>query len=146
MKLTVATRGSALALWQTEWVIGRLREHHGPDLEVEIQTIRTRGDQVQNVPLYEVGGKGVFVKEIEQENRLLIAQEVFQRGSQQGLGEVHAVRPPAGPASRRRKPMARSPHPGTAVIDSAFPARKASQASFTAGSPAQARGLRSGSQ
>jgi hydroxymethylbilane synthase len=53
-------------LWQTQWVIERLQEHHGPELEVEIRTVRTRGDQVQNVPLYEVGGKGVFVKEIEQ--------------------------------------------------------------------------------
>src|SRR5437870_6060612 len=66
MKLTVATRGSALALWQTNWVIDRLREHHGPELEVEILTIRTQGDRQQDVPIYQIGGKGIFVKEIEQ--------------------------------------------------------------------------------
>jgi hydroxymethylbilane synthase len=65
VKLKVATRGSALALWQTEWVIARLRELHGPELAVEIVTIRTRGDQVQNVPIAQIGGKGVFVTEIE---------------------------------------------------------------------------------
>src|SRR5437870_5048762 len=66
MKLTVATRGSALALWQTNWVIDRLREHHGGGLEVEILTIRTQGDRQQDVPIYQIGGKGIFVKEIEQ--------------------------------------------------------------------------------
>src|SRR5205823_8206275 len=49
MKLTVATRGSALALWQTNWVIERLREHHGAGLEVEILTLRTQGDRQQDV-------------------------------------------------------------------------------------------------
>jgi hydroxymethylbilane synthase len=66
MKLTVATRGSALALWQTNWVIDRLREHHGAGLAVEILTIRTQGDRQQDVPIYQIGGKGIFVKEIEQ--------------------------------------------------------------------------------
>ncbi len=66
MKLRVATRGSALALWQTHWVIDRLRELHGPDLEVQVLTFRTRGDQIQDVPIAQIGGKGIFVKEIEQ--------------------------------------------------------------------------------
>jgi hydroxymethylbilane synthase len=66
VKLRVATRGSALALWQTEWVVARLRELHGTNLEVEVVTIRTRGDQIQNVPIAQIGGKGIFVKEIEQ--------------------------------------------------------------------------------
>jgi hydroxymethylbilane synthase len=65
MKLIVATRGSALALWQTHWVIERLREHHGPDLAVELLTVRTQGDRVQNVPIAQIGGKGIFVKEVE---------------------------------------------------------------------------------
>lgn len=64
--LKAATRGSALALWQTEWVIARLQELHGSDLHVDLVTIRTRGDQVQNVPIAQIGGKGVFVTEIEQ--------------------------------------------------------------------------------
>src|SRR6476619_3658946 len=66
MKLTVATRGSALALWQTNWVIDRLREHHGAGLEIDILTLRTQGDRQQHVPIYQIGGKGIFVKEIEQ--------------------------------------------------------------------------------
>ncbi len=65
MKLIVATRGSALALWQTNWVIQLMRLQHGPALEVEILTIRTQGDRVQNVPISRIGGKGIFVKEIE---------------------------------------------------------------------------------
>src|SRR5437763_1721090 len=65
MKLTVATRGSALALWQTEWVIQRLRAHHGAGLEVAVLTVRTQGDRVQNVPIAQIGGKGIFVKEVE---------------------------------------------------------------------------------
>jgi hydroxymethylbilane synthase len=66
LKLTVATRGSALALWQTEWVLARLRELHGPRLEIGILAVKTRGDRVQEVPIDQIGGKGVFVKEIEQ--------------------------------------------------------------------------------
>src|ERR1051326_6627577 len=66
MTLRVATRGSALALWQTEWVIARLREAQGAALEVELLTVRTRGDRVQDVPIAQIGGKGIFVKEIEQ--------------------------------------------------------------------------------
>jgi hydroxymethylbilane synthase len=65
MKLIVATRGSALALWQSRWVIERLREYHGPNLAVELLTVRTRGDRVQNVPIAQIGGKGIFVKEVE---------------------------------------------------------------------------------
>jgi hydroxymethylbilane synthase len=66
MKFIVATRGSALALWQTHWVIERLREHHGPNLAVELLTVRTQGDRVQNVPIAQIGGKGIFVKEVEE--------------------------------------------------------------------------------
>jgi hydroxymethylbilane synthase len=66
MKLTVATRGSALALWQTQWVIQQLQEQHGPGLEVDVLTVRTQGDKVLNVPIAQIGGKGIFVKEIEE--------------------------------------------------------------------------------
>src|SRR5260370_10693333 len=65
MKLKVATRGSALALWQTEWVVQRRRDQHGAGLEVEILRVQTKGDRVQNVPIAHLGGKGIFVKEIE---------------------------------------------------------------------------------
>ncbi len=62
--LRVGTRGSTLARTQTDWVVGRLRDRW-PGLEVEVHVIRTRGDAIQDRPLAEVGGKGLFVKEIE---------------------------------------------------------------------------------
>jgi len=60
----VGTRGSKLALAQTEWVINALREKL-PDLRVEVIVIKTRGDVIVDRPLREVTGKGFFVKEIE---------------------------------------------------------------------------------
>ena len=63
-KLKIGTRGSALALWQAEHVAARLREAGGG--EVELQIIKTRGDKILDVPLAKVGGKGLFVKEIEE--------------------------------------------------------------------------------
>jgi len=63
--LRLGTRGSALALWQAHWV-GDALEKHWPDLQVEIQIIKTTGDKIQNVPLAEVGGKGLFTKEIDE--------------------------------------------------------------------------------
>jgi len=62
--LRIGTRGSALALWQAEWVKVRL-EHEWPDLHVELVPIKTSGDRIQDVSLATVGGKGLFVKEIE---------------------------------------------------------------------------------
>lgn len=62
--IRIATRQSALAMWQTEFVKGRLESVH-PALEVEIVGITTRGDRIQDRPLVEVGGKGLFVKELE---------------------------------------------------------------------------------
>jgi len=64
-KITIGTRGSKLALWQAEWVKSRLAEHH-PDLEINLAVIKTRGDKILDVPLAKVGGKGLFVKEIEE--------------------------------------------------------------------------------
>lgn len=63
-KVVIATRGSQLALWQAEHVKGRLQQEH-PGLEVELQRIKTKGDIILDVPLAKVGGKGLFVKEIE---------------------------------------------------------------------------------
>lgn len=62
--LTVGTRGSALALWQTQHVVECLRVAT-PDLDVQIKTIQTRGDMVQNRALSQMDGKGLFVREIE---------------------------------------------------------------------------------
>lgn len=65
MKLRIATRRSPLALAQTRWVIERLREG-SPDLEAEEVPLVTEGDRVLDVPLAKVGGKGLFVTEVEQ--------------------------------------------------------------------------------
>ena len=67
MKRTVriGTRGSTLAVWQAGWVKKRL-EAHWPDLQVELVPITTSGDRIQHVSLARIGGKGLFVKEIEQ--------------------------------------------------------------------------------
>lgn len=64
-KLVIATRGSQLALWQARHVAGRLEAAH-PGLRVELLPIKTKGDKILDVPLAKVGGKGLFVKEIEE--------------------------------------------------------------------------------
>lgn len=62
--LRIATRRSALALWQAEHVAARLRALHA-DLQVELVAMTTRGDQIIDRPLAEIGGKGLFLKELE---------------------------------------------------------------------------------
>ena len=62
--LRLATRKSALALWQTEHVAARLRAAH-PTLTVELVPMTTRGDKVLDRPLADIGGKGLFLKELE---------------------------------------------------------------------------------
>ena len=64
-RLTIGTRGSALALTQTHWVADRIRRRY-PDMEIAVVTIKTKGDIMQDVSLVKIGGKGVFVKEIEE--------------------------------------------------------------------------------
>ena len=64
-KIVIATRGSQLALWQAEHVSATLRARH-PGLDVELLRIKTKGDIILDVPLAKVGGKGLFVKEIEE--------------------------------------------------------------------------------
>ena len=63
-EIRIATRGSPLALWQAEHVAARLRALH-PRLEVSLLTMKTRGDKLLDAPLAKVGGKGLFVKELE---------------------------------------------------------------------------------
>ena len=62
--LRIATRKSPLALWQAEHVRQRLQVLH-PGLEVELVTMSTQGDRVLDSPLAKIGGKGLFVKELE---------------------------------------------------------------------------------
>jgi hydroxymethylbilane synthase len=66
MKFTFATRPSALARWQTSWVRQRLQSVW-PDLECEEQVITTRGDRILDRPLPQIGGKGLFTQELENE-------------------------------------------------------------------------------
>lgn len=64
-KIRIASRESALALWQSEHIKAQLEALH-PGLEVEIVGMTTKGDQILDVPLAKIGGKGLFVKELEQ--------------------------------------------------------------------------------
>jgi len=61
----IGSRGSKLALWQSEWVKARLEELR-PGAEIRIEVIKTSGDMMLNVPLAVIGGKGVFTKELEE--------------------------------------------------------------------------------
>ena len=64
-RLRIATRKSLLALWQAEYVKAELEKYH-PGLMVELVPLTSRGDKILDVPLAKVGGKGLFVKELEQ--------------------------------------------------------------------------------
>ena len=65
MRLTIATRQSQLALWQAEWVQDLLSQH--PEVKsVELLPLVSRGDKILDAPLAKVGGKGLFVKELEE--------------------------------------------------------------------------------
>ncbi len=64
-ELKIGTRGSQLALFQANWVKDQLVQTH-PDLKVTLMKIKTTGDKIQDAPLAKIGGKGLFVKEIEE--------------------------------------------------------------------------------
>lgn len=66
-QITIGTRGSQLALWQTNWVKDEIRRRH-PDVEVIVKVISTKGDRVLDVSLPKLGeqGKGLFTKELEE--------------------------------------------------------------------------------
>src|SRR6185295_3697381 len=66
MKLIFATRPSALARWQTQWIVYALKKIHR-DLEYEEKIITTQGDKILDRPLPEIGGKGLFTQELESE-------------------------------------------------------------------------------
>jgi len=63
-KIKIGTRGSKLALWQANWVKSAIEQ--GQQRDAELVIIKTKGDKIQDVPLAKVGGKGLFVKEIEE--------------------------------------------------------------------------------
>jgi len=64
-RLRIGTRASQLALWQANWIKSELERVY-PGIEVELVKIKTMGDKILDVPLAQVGGKGLFVKEIEE--------------------------------------------------------------------------------
>lgn len=66
MKLIFATRPSALARWQTQWVIHALQKNY-PNVEFEEKVIITKGDTILDKPLSEISGKGLFTQELESE-------------------------------------------------------------------------------
>lgn len=66
--LIIGSRGSDLALWQSQWVKQQLTLHHA-DLTIEIQIVKTKGDNILDVALSKIGGKGLFTKALE--DRLL---------------------------------------------------------------------------
>ncbi len=70
--IRIGTRKSPLALWQANWIKSQLEELH-PNLKVELVLITTTGDKIQDAPLAKIGGKGLFVKEIEE---ALIRKEI----------------------------------------------------------------------
>lgn len=63
-KLTIGTRGSALALWQTNWVKDQLEDIF-PGLIIDTEVIKTTGDKILDSPLSKIGDKGLFTKELE---------------------------------------------------------------------------------
>ncbi len=63
-KLIIGSRGSELALWQTNFVRDLIKKHF-PELEIEIKIIKTKGDKILDVPLAKIGDKGLFTKELE---------------------------------------------------------------------------------
>ncbi|MCI6988268.1 MAG: hydroxymethylbilane synthase [Campylobacter sp.] len=62
--LTIATRGSALAMWQSEFIQKQLEKKHG--IKVKLLSIKTKGDVILDTPLAKIGGKGLFTKELEE--------------------------------------------------------------------------------
>lgn len=71
-QIRIGTRASALALWQAEWVKSELEKKY-PGMTVSLTKIKTTGDKILDVPLAKVGGKGLFVKEIEE---AMLANEI----------------------------------------------------------------------
>ncbi len=71
-EIRIGTRASALALWQAEWVKAELEKKY-PGMTVSLTKIKTTGDKILDVPLAQVGGKGLFVKEIEE---AMLAHEI----------------------------------------------------------------------
>ena len=109
--IKIGTRASKLALWQANWVQSALNEKF-PGQNVELITIKTKGDKILDVPLAKVGGKGLFVKEIEQallEGRIDLAVHSMKdmpAEIPEGLciGAIPSTRRPRRCPRRQRRP------------------------------------------
>ncbi|WP_085828939.1 hydroxymethylbilane synthase [Clostridium massiliodielmoense] len=66
MKIVVGSRGSKLALTQTNWIINEIKQNY-PQIQFEVKIISTKGDRIQHIALDKIGDKGLFVKEIEEQ-------------------------------------------------------------------------------
>lgn len=62
--LVIATRGSALAMWQSEFIKSEIEKKHS--IDVELKSMKTKGDIILDTPLAKIGGKGLFTKELEE--------------------------------------------------------------------------------
>ena len=104
--LRIATRRSRLALWQAEFVREQLQRTHR-ELRVELVTIQTRGDRILDRPLSQVGGKGLFVKELE---KALLEQRADLA--------VHSLKDIPGffPEGLELSTVLKRDHPGDALI------------------------------
>ena len=65
-KIVIGTRGSKLALWQSEHIMDLLRNSI-PELEIELKIVKTKGDKILDQSLHKIEGKGLFTKELENE-------------------------------------------------------------------------------
>jgi hydroxymethylbilane synthase len=117
-ELKIGTRGSQLALYQANWVREKLVEAH-PDLTVTLITIKTTGDKIQDAPLAKIGGKGLFVKEIEEaliQKRVDLAVHSIKDVPTELPGELHlsAITRREDPRdvfiSKNRKKLGELPH------------------------------------
>lgn len=122
----IATRGSPLALWQANHVAGRLRSLH-PSLLVQLVEIQTTGDRDHDAPLSQIGGQGVFTKEIQRallDRRADIAVHSLKDLPTFAVeGLVLAAVPPRGPAgdalvSNRHRSFAELPAGATVATSS----------------------------
>ena len=99
--LRIGSRGSRLALWQAEFVKGLIRRKF-PGIKVEISVIRTTGDRLLDSPLSVIGGKGVFVKEIEE--ALLLGDVDIAVHSMKDLPTLLSERLTIGAVAKRHDP------------------------------------------
>ena len=138
-RLVIATRGSALALWQANHVKDRLAAI-APELAVELLVIKTSGDQILDVPLAKVGGKGLFVKEIEE---ALLDESRRPRGAlDEGRAAAAGRRAVARGGVEARDPVGRAVRPRAGHRSTRYPSAPRSARRACGGSASCSRAAR----